>query len=124
MKQIIFITTILLLFTSSLLSAQKFHLKGKVINQQNEPIAFATVYLLKNETIYQEIYTDSLGIFSFEVNKDNYILKIEQFNQLYFSKTIEVNENKDFGNIEIKEITELASVNISKQKKLIEQKNH
>lgn len=123
MKQIILITGILLFCLNSKISAQQLTLKGKVVNQENKAVEFADVILLKNDSIQaQQTYTDSLGLFSLQTEKGNYILKIEHFGQEFLSQKIEIDQDKYLGEIKVQEAQVLEGVTITARKKLIEQK--
>lgn len=124
MKKLLTITLHILLFNiSSIVSAQIFTVKGKVVNQEKKAIAFADILLFKNDSmLVKQTYTDSLGLFSLKAEKGNYLLRIQQFGKEYFSQNIEIDKDKDLEVINAQEATELEKVTITARKKLVEQK--
>ncbi|WP_248874980.1 carboxypeptidase-like regulatory domain-containing protein [Epilithonimonas zeae] len=124
MKKLLIITLhIILLGLSPIISAQQLTLKGKVVNQDNNAVAFADALLFKNDSIpVNQTYTDSLGFFSLKAEKGNYLLRIKQFGKEYFSGNIELNQDQDLGNIKIQEAKAIEGVTLTARKKLIEQK--
>lgn len=123
MKQIIFIAGILFFCLSSTIFAQQFTIKGKIINQENKVLGFTDILLFKNDSItVQKTNVDSNGVFSLKANEGDYILKIKYVGQEYFSENLRISQDKDLGEIRIKEAVALEGVNIKARKKLIEQK--
>ncbi|MDP5199871.1 outer membrane beta-barrel family protein [Flavobacterium sp. DG2-3] len=121
MNKIIFIS-VLFLFQIHVF-AQQFSLKGKIINQNKMPLEFATATLLKaDKTLYQQASTDSLGNFILKAEKGNYQLIIEQFGTEFSNKPIKIDQNLDWGELEVKEQIQLDGVTIQSKKKLVEQK--
>ena len=112
-----------LFFSISIASAQQHSLKGKVVNKGKSPVAFVHATLLKSNTFFVEgLTTDSLGTFLFKTEKGNYRLILKQFGQEFFSKTLEIDQDIELGEIEVDESILLQEVTITARKKLIEQK--
>lgn len=102
---------------------QQYTVKGKVVNQHNNPMPFLYTSLLNNDSIaVQQTMTDSLGGFSIKAAKHTYRLIIKQFGQEYVRREIMLDRDIDLGVINIREVTELQGITISGRKKLVEQK--
>lgn len=107
----------------SVVFSQTYSVKGSVIDQNKKAVQFADVTLLKNDSIpaYQTI-TDSLGHYSLQAEKGNYLLNIKQFGKNSFSQTIKIDRDQTFAPIEIQKTAEIEGVVISSRKKLMAQK--
>jgi len=120
MKKIILLVFVLLFKINSF--GQQFELKGKVVNQNKTAVEFVITSLLKDNKILVSVSNDSLGNFEMKAAKGTYKLLLEQFGTEYLNKEIILDQNMDFGLIEIKETVQLESVTIQSRKKLVEQK--
>lgn len=120
MKKIILLSVMFLCSIAAF--SQQFTVKGKIINQSNDPVEFVFVSLLKNDSLIVQAATDSLGYFSMKANKDIYRLVLDQFGTEFLSKEINVDKDTNLGTIQINESVELEGVTITSKKKLIEQK--
>ena len=105
--------------------------KGKVLDNDSQPLAFTTVALLKlpDSTLFKGIYTNDEGIYEFEkVNKGNYLVKVQAIglgkkNSMSFAIS---EEQKEFLVEDIrfeKSSQDLKEVEISVTKPLVEFKN-
>lgn len=124
MKKLFLITLCMAMCcTYSVVFSQTYSVKGSVIDQNKKAVQFADVTLLKNDSIraYQTI-TDSLGHYSLQAEKGNYLLNIKQFGKNSFSQAIEIDRDETFAPIEIQKTAEIEGVVISSRKKLMEQK--
>jgi len=120
---IVVIHFIMLFFAINTVSAQQKTLKGKIVNNEKHPLEFVHVTLLKNNTIYVEgMVTDSLGYFSFNVEKGSYRLIVEQFGMEYLNKVLDFNQDLDLGEISIDDAFVLESITILSRKKVLERK--
>lgn len=117
---------VILLFVVFLWSAaafsQQFSLKGKILNQSDQPVEFVFASLLKEGSLIVQGTTDSLGYFAVKVNKGSYRLVLDQFGTEFLSKDITVDKDTDMGIIKINESVQLDGMTITAKKKLIEQK--
>jgi len=112
---------IIFIFSSEII-AQEFTISGKVVNEQDEPVAFANVLILdENETIING--TSSLETGSFSIKNlvlKNYTLKISFIGFKDFNESFSLSENKNFGIIILKEETQtLEGVTIKAKKPTI-----
>ncbi|MFV0305103.1 MAG: carboxypeptidase-like regulatory domain-containing protein, partial [Moheibacter sp.] len=117
------LTLFMLCSFGNMVYGQQYTIKGKVINKDKQPVEFVNATLLKNDTIYiAGTVTDSLGVFSFQAEKGNYSLILEEFGVEYFHRRFELVQDTDLGEIEIEESIELEGVTITARRKLIQQK--
>ncbi|MCI2228729.1 TonB-dependent receptor [Polaribacter sp. MSW13] len=86
------ITIFLFLFVSLLANAQTFTLKGKVVNENNEPLPGATI-LVKEST--KGTSSDFQGIFTLNLTKGNYTIKVSFLGYKTVSKEISLTKNED-----------------------------
>lgn len=120
MKKRLLLLPFIFLTTTSAFAQQL--LKGKVINQDKNPVLYIKAILLKNDTtILQQTTTDSLGLFSMKTENGNYTLLLKQFGTTLLKKEIAVNQNTDLGEIIINEPITLEGVVITADKRVIEQ---
>lgn len=118
----ILISCAIFLFVTVNVFGQQYELKGKVMNQANEP-AFVYTSLLQHDSVrVQQTVTDSIGCFSLKVPRGQYLLVMEQFGNVYLKRMVILDTNMDLGDFRINETTELQGVTITAGKKLIEQK--
>lgn len=101
MKKIYFYVTILCIFCTTSIFAQNIQLKGKVVNEKNEPVSDLTMYLSKEKdsTLIQYAATDASGDFALDlktVSEPTFLTfsqlgfknKVEKFQQLMASKDL------------------------------------
>lgn len=93
-KTLLLLVFILGAFTK--LSSQTVFIKGKVVDENNNPIEFATVILQSNDYSFQDVrLTDTLGIFGFDkTNEHDYILIIQHLS--YDSDTLHIGKDKEW----------------------------
>lgn len=116
-----YLFNIIILFFGSFAYGQQYTLKGKVVNQNKQPIEFIVASLLKNHTLYKAgIPTDSLGNFNFKAEKGTYQLILEQFGTEYYNNNLELNQDLDIGEITIDDALVLEGVTITGNKKIVE----
>lgn len=119
MKSIFF--TIILSFLVTKLAAQEATLTGKILDTRKAPIELVYVSLLKNDsTPVKKAVTDSLGRFTIQVEKGEYLLLFEEFGAVN-SREISLQQDTDLGEIVIKETRELDGVTVTARKRIIEQ---
>lgn len=117
-------TFLIFLFSAGILQAQDFRLMGEVTNQENEPISFVTLLLLKlpDSTFISGSATNQRGAFEFKnVSMGNYALKATMigFNDSY--RSLDINEDVDLGRIQLEESSEsLNEVTISVQRPTVQ----
>ena len=112
-----------LILISSFSFAQKtISLKGKIIDEHTKlPIESATVYFssVKDSTVVDYTITNKLGYFDFKIKKNNQpvYLKVSYVSyQEYKTQLASINEDKNFGIIELKEsINKLDEVIIKRE---------
>lgn len=106
------LTVVCLLFCSSFLFSQNsVNLKGKIVDPTTKlPIESATVYLtsVKDSSVVDYTITNKLGMFSIKVRKNSnpVNLKISYISyQDYIILVDDFSADKDFGTLELKEMT-------------------
>jgi len=116
----------LLLIVISLISNFLFSqnkITGQIIDHQNNPIEFATISLLsENNILIKTEVSDQSGKFEIQEKQGSYILEITFLGKSIFKENINLNENKDFGIIQVENSEIIEQVTIIKEKKLIERK--
>lgn len=118
----IYVLFIALIFVKSI-TAQNITLKGKVINEWGSPVEYITATLFDaNGRAKAGTISDSLGFFSIDVDKGNYLFKLSYLNRLLFEKTLTLEQNLDLQEIKIGEQTSIEEVNVVGTAKLIERK--
>jgi len=118
----IFFTSVFLLFVSICIS-QNFTIKGTIANENNEPLEFVEVYLQHPSEEIQEVLSDNLGYFEFQINEaGNYILIISYLGETNLKKELSLSENLDLGTISIQSATNLDNILIKTQRKQMERK--
>ena len=96
---------------STQLIAQNFSVSGKLISNENEPIAYANILLLiiidSGVESYKGVSSDEKGAFSFEnIESGNYEIKVTFMGFKDYSKTITISKNVVLEPIILKENTE------------------
>lgn len=99
------IITTLFLFSFILGFSQNYTIKGKVTDDKNNPLEYATVSIQDSGTFSEMAggVTDSKGDFSVEVAAGSYVLYIESFTGGVFEQDINVTKNENLGAIKIKD---------------------
>jgi hypothetical protein len=114
---------VLVLVLLSLTLSSQMKITGKVITSANEPVVFAEVILIGNDsTAIKSELTNEKGDFMLEAQHGVYKLQIWQVNKIELSKNIELNSDLDLGSIIVSESILLESVVVTGRKKLIERK--
>ncbi len=115
-----------ILFLGILTSLQAQNtLKGKVVDQENKPIDFAELHLLKenNEQLIQQGFTNETGDFMLQnISSDDYKLTIQYLGKYIYSNTITIDKDIDLQNIIAESTTSLEEIVVKTEKKLIERK--
>lgn len=105
-------------------------INGKVINEQNEPVTYATVILLneKDSSVYKTTFADDKGSYKFQhIVSGKYVVKANSIGKEP-QTTTPFNINGNTNSLEIPDIIlkenaqQLKGVTVSAQKPLIEQK--
>ncbi|RIA11091.1 outer membrane receptor protein involved in Fe transport [Flavobacteriaceae bacterium MAR_2010_72] len=108
---------------SNLCIAQNFSVSGHVIDEGQQPIAFANVIVMtqQDSTIVKGVSTDDNGQFKLSnLGSENYIVKISYIGFQDYLKTIELATDLNLGTIVLKEETQnLDEVSIVYQKPTI-----
>ncbi|MFC4722813.1 TonB-dependent receptor domain-containing protein [Geojedonia litorea] len=101
---------------SNLGLAQSFSVSGKVIDDNQHPVAFANVIVMtqQDSTIVKGVSTDDSGLFNLtNLEMNTYIFKISFIGFQEYFKVIETNRDIDLGTIVLEEETQsLDEVNI------------
>lgn len=97
--------TTTLLFSIIFSFAQTVNIKGKVTDEKNHPLEYATVSVQNPETLSEVAvdYTNAKGEFSIDIDAGNYILYIESFTGAKFEKEVQISKNEDIGVFKIEE---------------------
>lgn len=112
-----FLTNIIFAF------AQISVVKGTIVNGEGTHVEFANVSIIRNDTIHvAQTITDSLGIFSLNLDKGQYTLVVTQFGSEFFREAFFLESDKVFGRIIINESLILEDITIEAQKRLFERK--
>lgn len=91
--------------------AQQYILKGKVVNQLQQPVEFVQISLLKDDKqIVGQAVTDSLGLYTLTANAGKYLITGDLFKSELFRKEINLNQYTDIGIIQISEAVQLEGV--------------
>jgi len=100
-----FLVTLLLLFTNSLIAQHS--VRGKLVSETNEPVAFANVVLLNakdSTSVYKGTISEDNGEFLLEeIAANDYLLKVSFIGYEEFLQQIAVRLDKKLGKITIKE---------------------
>lgn len=116
-------TAFLICGLSQIARAQEFLIKGRVINEQNDPMQYVSIKLLNTtKSVQQQSATDSLGYFVIKSSKGSYIVKIEQFGKTLYEKPIALTSNLDLSNIIVDNTNCLDVIVIEKRGNLLERK--
>lgn len=103
--------------------AQQYQVKGKVVrSSSNKPIEFVNATLIRNDSIYRDTVTDSLGGFTMAAPEGDYTLKLEYLGEVFTNKEVSISSDVDLGILKIQESVQLQKVVIKAKKKLIERK--
>ena len=118
---------ILLLALTSFIEAfsQSHKLSGKVLDQTSEAIPFANVVLFNEDgsTQISGTTSDFEGNFEISAVEGNYLLKISFVSFKEKNIAVNLNKNKNLGNVELESsITELEEVTITETKSVMEMK--
>ncbi len=110
-------------FLCNSLLSQQFQITGKIIDEKNNPIEFAEILLLNQDSVaVKSELSDAKGLFSLETAGSKYILQVKHLKDLIYSKNVNVESNINLGNIKTESIQEIKEVVIEGKKKLIERK--
>jgi len=75
---------------------------GRVVDEQNSPIEFATVVLLAGTEQVAGTTTDEEGCFSLSIQAGHYTLSVQHLSYENYSKEVEITNGTDLGNIVLK----------------------
>ena len=87
------------MLTSTALYAQRATVTGRVLDNEAQPIAYATAVLLRNDTQAAGGTTDSEGRFSLNVAEGDYTLQLSFIGYKSYHSTISVSASTDIGDI-------------------------
>ncbi len=92
-------------------------ISGNIIDTNNIPIENINVIIKNSENItINGDLTNSIGYFSLTSNVEKVILQVVQFNEIYFQKEIELNQDINFGNIMIDNSNKLQEIVVNSKK--------
>ena len=104
-------------------NAQSFQLGGKVWEENNNPVEFAEILLLQNNTMIQYQLTDDSGKFVFNTAPGNFSLLIRQLGDTLYKEDLDITHDMDLGIIKVQQNSKLLQeVTIVAKKKLMERK--
>lgn len=115
------IIILLLLIIPHTLFAQ-VSISGKIVDQDNKPVEFGEVYLVRDSLNGKFCLSDNLGEFSFNNENGNYSLNIRYFGKTIYSRDIVVKGDVNLGIIKTNTINSLGEISIVGHKSLIENK--
>ena len=112
MKRLLYFIAIFLIFScsnesidESLINSNPFNIFGKIIAPNGiDPISEGKISVISNNTIVQEIFSDSRGNFSFFLNYGNYDLVISK-GLFKTESSISLSENSDSFNFDLGDIS-------------------
>lgn len=117
------IILVVLIFCSQIFLSQNVQITGRILNNENSPVEFAEVILLKNDSVkIRSEITNANGMFTIDAPKDSYILQVKRFKGILYSKKIKLENNLRLNEIKLVDIQQIKEVIIEKKKKLIEKK--
>lgn len=103
--------------------AQHYQFSGKVLNQENIPLEFSEVTLLRKDTIpAAHATTDSLGSFILSLERGTYTMRIEQFGEKRYEQEVVVTGDTSLGVITVNNTMDLQDVVIEGRRNLVERK--
>ncbi|MDC7999007.1 TonB-dependent receptor domain-containing protein [Gilvibacter sediminis] len=119
------ISLLILLLSSSLITAQNLELSGQLVDPNNQPVAFATTYLYKvqDSTLVKATISDDNGYFVIkELQSDRYYIALNSLGFApYESEAFTLTENLKLPTITLKEAAEaLDEVTIIAEKPIVE----
>lgn len=109
-------------FFIQILFVQDVNLKGRLLDENQNPIAYSNILLLDKEEIIQASFSDENGIFSMQSKAGEFILEVHLFDNLLHSQKIQLTSDTNLGDIIINTALKLDAVQLKSQKKLIERK--
>lgn len=105
-------------------NAQEYIIKGSVVDEFLVPVTFAEVSIKdKENNILDTSFSDENGLFQINIiteNKGNFILSIEQYKEIIFTKNIYVDKDLNLDSIIISASLNLDDIVIKGKKKVIE----
>lgn len=118
-----FYCLVTLLFSSAIAFAQ-YRVTGSVLDQDNNPVAFAEIYLLDTDgALATQTLSDEKGIFLFESVKGNsYRFQLYSYGILQVNQTVNVTADTDLGKMVIENSTLLNEILLTSSKKIFERK--
>ena len=96
-----FYASILTLFLLQNFISAQYSIKGKIVNQENQPVEFLDVSIIQNDSIIDFITTNTDGTFLLKTPKGEVELLIEEMGKVVEQRKIAVNNDLDVGNIAI-----------------------
>lgn len=117
------IILVVLILCSQIFLSQNVQITGRILNNENSPVEFAEVILLKNDSVkIRSEITNANGMFTIDAPKDSYILQVKRFKGILYTKKIKLENNLRLNEIKLVDIQQIKEVIIEKKKKLIEKK--
>jgi len=99
-------------------------IKGKIVDKDNNPIEFAEIIVYQNNKSLISELTSNNGNFNVIINKNgNFNFVIRQFGEIFYQKSLFLNNDIDLGVIELDNSKKISEVVITAKKKLIEKKS-
>ena len=119
----VFLLIVLIVFILSNALIAQIKISGKAVTLENRPLEYAEVILFSEKaTALVNRLTNDKGEFNIHYQKGVYRLEIRQFNQIVYTKSIELVSDTDLGAIMVDAINTLGTVVISGRKQLVERK--
>lgn len=115
---------LLLLFLISGASglSQNYLIKGGIINDDDKPIAFASVHLSQKDTVINTAMTNENGEFELKAKSGKYNLQIHQFDTLLYTKAIDLQADLNLKKIKLDASIALDEVVVRNRRKILERK--
>lgn len=114
------------IYSPTVLFAQEYSIKGKIVNEKQEPLSFVNVLLQreKDSTIVQGTSSNQNGVFDIQdIKSGDYLIKISYIGYNIYQKLIDIKSDLDLGTIVLAEKRqELGEVTITGKRPHIEKR--
>jgi len=88
-----YINTFFLLLLSLSILAQDIVLSGKILDEKDNPVQFANIFIVKDSSVLLNGFSNSDGSFEFKIDKGIYVLKVSYIGYQNLTKEIDVKKD-------------------------------
>jgi len=104
-------------------NAQNLQLLGKVVDDNDNPVEFAEILLLQNNTVLQSQLTDETGQFLLRLLQGKFSMIIRQLGDTLYMENIDITQTVDLGIVKVQlKSNMLQEITVTAQKKIIERR--